>query len=464
MYLIRWATAWLVSYQALIGERRFDMLMANDAILEACTTGNRRISGCFTSCKGVVVDLLSFALMAKGHSGRHLVGGSGVRAPIPPRQIFQFAYRAHVCCEFVIKSSPVGTRRLPYLELHSRVFVSPINMVEYTFAEYTDMILVYGAAECDGRAAGRLYQERYQQRATPSHTIFATITNDCGAPKRRRTPELEEAVLHHVEQSPSTSMLSVGRSMGVTSSIVWEVLHEQQLHPYHLQRVQSLHPADFARLNVRCGIIDDQLIGTVFVDNRLNGERYLHIRQKVLTETQRKRTKSDGLFAEMFADKTFKFAVTYPIIEIVSLKQTVVFGAAVAEQLACSPPTKANPVPSPAGSHRDFRMWESCRTMPLAGGFSRGSPVSSALSFRHCSILTSITLIGSQDDAVKSGPNLSKPPAWYADKNVRRMDWLAQSPDLSHIEYLWDELDRQERASQARPKSIAQLMEWCQEE
>ncbi|KAJ8873627.1 hypothetical protein PR048_024445, partial [Dryococelus australis] len=31
----------------------------------------------------------------------------------------------------------------------------------------------------------------------------------------------------------------------------------------------------------------------------------------------------------------------------------------------------------------DFRMWESCRTMPLVGGSSRGSPVSPALSFRR---------------------------------------------------------------------------------
>ncbi|KAJ8865684.1 hypothetical protein PR048_033204 [Dryococelus australis] len=48
--------------------------------------------------------------------------------------------------------------------------------------------------------------------------------------------------------------------------------------------------------------------------------------------------------------------------------------ATVAERLACSPPTKANRVQSPAGSP-DFREWESCRTMPLVGGFSRGSPV-----------------------------------------------------------------------------------------
>ncbi|KAJ8894329.1 hypothetical protein PR048_006950 [Dryococelus australis] len=53
---------------------------------------------------------------------------------------------------------------------------------------------------------------------------------------------------------------------------------------------------------------------------------------------------------------------------------------------------------------------------------------------------------------------------WYADNNVRRLDWPAQIPDLNPIEHLWDELDRRARARQARPKSIAQLMEWLQEE
>ncbi|KAJ8876094.1 hypothetical protein PR048_024003 [Dryococelus australis] len=50
----------------------------------------------------------------------------------------------------------------------------------------------------------------------------------------------------------------------------------------------------------------------------------------------------------------------------------------------------------PAGPS-DFRMWESFRTTPLAGRLSRGS----ALSFRHGSILTSNTHVGSQDLAVK---------------------------------------------------------------
>ncbi|KAJ8890079.1 hypothetical protein PR048_009586 [Dryococelus australis] len=51
-------------------------------------------------------------------------------------------------------------------------------------------------------------------------------------------------------------------------------------------------------------------------------------------------------------------------------------------------------------------MWKSRRTMPLVGGFSRESPVSPAVSFRRCSLLISITLIGSQNPAVKSRPNL----------------------------------------------------------
>ncbi|KAJ8880205.1 hypothetical protein PR048_016671 [Dryococelus australis] len=62
----------------------------------------------------------------------------------------------------------------------------------------------------------------------------------------------------------------------------------------------------------------------------------------------------------------------------------------MAEWLACSPPTKTNRVQSPAGQLPDFRKWESCRTMPLVGEFSRRSPVSPAPSFRRCSILPSL--------------------------------------------------------------------------
>ncbi|KAJ8894977.1 hypothetical protein PR048_000285 [Dryococelus australis] len=65
-----------------------------------------------------------------------------------------------------------------------------------------------------------------------------------------------------------------------------------------------------------------------------------------------------------------------------AFKALVLRGSAVAERLACPRPTKANQAQFLVGSLPDFRMWESCRTMPLVGGFSRGSLVSPALSFR----------------------------------------------------------------------------------
>ncbi|KAJ8872807.1 hypothetical protein PR048_026423 [Dryococelus australis] len=49
-------------------------------------------------------------------------------------------------------------------------------------------------------------------------------------------------------------------------------------------------------------------------------------------------------------------------------------GAAVAERLDCSPHNMASRVHSPAGSLPDFHMCELCRTRPLVGLFSRGSP------------------------------------------------------------------------------------------
>ncbi|KAJ8885585.1 hypothetical protein PR048_011783 [Dryococelus australis] len=55
-----------------------------------------------------------------------------------------------------------------------------------------------------------------------------------------------------------------------------------------------------------------------------------------------------------------------------------------------SPPTEPNRVQFPAGSTLYFRIWESCRTMLLFGWFYRGSPISTTLAFRRCSILTSL--------------------------------------------------------------------------
>ncbi|KAJ8897254.1 hypothetical protein PR048_002600 [Dryococelus australis] len=75
------------------------------------------------------------------------------------------------------------------------------------------------------------------------------------------------------------------------------------------------------------------------------------------------------------------------------------------EACICARALLAFRVQYPAGSP-DFCLWGLCRTMPLVGEFSQGSPIAPALSFLRRSLLTSITLIGSQDLAVKSLQNL----------------------------------------------------------
>ncbi|KAJ8879954.1 hypothetical protein PR048_020575 [Dryococelus australis] len=73
-------------------------------------------------------------------------------------------------------------------------------------------------------------------------------------------------------------------------------------------------------------------------------------------------------------------------------------GAAVAERLACSPPTKTDRLQS---SFPDFRKWESCRTMPVVFGFSPGSPISPALAFRRFS--TQFDELGADEGEMRNG-------------------------------------------------------------
>ena len=92
--------------------------------------------------------------------------------------------------------------------------IHSFTIVEYTNTEYSDMVLVYGDAAGNRRAAHRICQERYPHHVTPSHILFAKVIQrlrergtftvdwaDCGAPKRRCTPNFEEDLRHRVEET-----------------------------------------------------------------------------------------------------------------------------------------------------------------------------------------------------------------------------------------------------------------------
>ena len=65
--------------------------------------------------------------------------------------------------------------RYVLLSLSAVRLLAAFDMHQYTTAEMTDMVLAYGKADCSGRAAARLYAERFPNRQTPHHSSFAAI-------------------------------------------------------------------------------------------------------------------------------------------------------------------------------------------------------------------------------------------------------------------------------------------------
>lgn len=131
-------------------------------------------------------------------------------------------------------------------------------MANYNNEEYCDMHFFYGAAFGNRYEARRLYAERFPNRQLPSANTFYAVHNrlretgkfdknmaDTGRERILRSIEFEENVLQRFEENPHTSTRSVGRMLNASKDTVWRVLKEQQLYPFHLQRVQALEARDY---------------------------------------------------------------------------------------------------------------------------------------------------------------------------------------------------------------------------
>lgn len=224
-------------------------------------------------------------------------------------------------------------------------------MATFTNAEMANMHFLYGLTNGNALAARRLYAERYPDHRLPcSDTFtqlhsrlqntgtFARSNHIIGRPRTVRTPQLEEQTLRIIDDHPETSTRKIALQLNVSSKTVWDILKENLLYPYHIQRVQALlandYPlrmnfcrwfsemttnnphfaasvlftdeANFSRdaimnfhnnhlwaqenphatvetrfqhtfsVNVWAGIIGDYLIGPFFLPQRLNGETYCH--------------------------------------------------------------------------------------------------------------------------------------------------------------------------------------------
>ena len=57
--------------------------------------------------------------------------------------------------------------------------------------------------------------------------------------------QAEEQILERVEEEPDISTRRLAAEVGVSQFLVRLTLKEQGLHPYQVQKVQALEPADF---------------------------------------------------------------------------------------------------------------------------------------------------------------------------------------------------------------------------
>jgi len=117
---------------------------------------------------------------------------------------------------------------------------------------------VYGFCDGNARAAVEEYQRRFPDRRIPSQSVLTRILQslcDTGSlpsvsvqSEREvvRTINTRQNILRMVQRSPRLSTCRMASHIGVSRMQVWRTLHEEDLYPYHDQRVQHLEPGDHA--------------------------------------------------------------------------------------------------------------------------------------------------------------------------------------------------------------------------
>lgn len=128
----------------------------------------------------------------------------------------------------------------------------------FTFNEYADMYLIYGACNSNAAEAVRQYRLRFPDRNQPSRNTFRRLDQRVretgrlvrnaaltGRPRSTRTPQVEVAVVEAVEHDPTRSVRDIAREVGIPSTIVHRILREENFHPYHYTKVQALEERDY---------------------------------------------------------------------------------------------------------------------------------------------------------------------------------------------------------------------------
>ena len=129
----------------------------------------------------------------------------------------------------------------------------------YSHVEYCDMHFVYGFYNSTARAAVEEYQRRFPDRRIPSRGVFTRIRQtmretgclpSVAVQSERevvRTINTRENILQMVQRIPPLSTRRIASRIGVSRMQVWRNLHEEDLFPYHDQKVKHLETGDHAQ-------------------------------------------------------------------------------------------------------------------------------------------------------------------------------------------------------------------------
>lgn len=123
--------------------------------------------------------------------------------------------------------------------------------MRFTPQEYSDMIVAYGLAEENARAAARIYAERFprRERHPTGRQIYRVVrqfrettclvhNRGVVGPVRCRVRD-EEAILQAVDEDPGISVRRLAHDTNISRTTVHRILRMNGLHPFHYQRVQQ---------------------------------------------------------------------------------------------------------------------------------------------------------------------------------------------------------------------------------
>jgi hypothetical protein len=85
---------------------------------------------------------------------------------------------------------------------------------------------------------------RLEQHLREIGSVTPTALVSVGLPRTARTPANEDAIITAVERELWRSSGDIARELGLSQPRVLEVLHDDQLHPYHYLQSAHLFPDD----------------------------------------------------------------------------------------------------------------------------------------------------------------------------------------------------------------------------